>query len=55
MLGHKLAYHMSFNILNAIRDIKGGLTAPIKHIKALVEPTGQHYNPQTNTTVEAFD
>lgn len=45
----------SYNILNSIKNFKDALRAPVKHIKSWREPGGQDYNPQTNTTEEAFD
>lgn len=41
--------------MNAFKGIKEAVTAPVKHAKALYEPTGKHYSIQTNTTAEAFD
>jgi hypothetical protein len=41
--------------MNTLRDLKDLVRAPIKHIKALTEPTGVYYSVQTNTTEEAFD
>ena len=55
MITKALRYNYSFNILNAFKGIKEAVTAPVKHIKSLNEPTGSYYNPQTNTTEQAFD
>ncbi|EGR32106.1 hypothetical protein IMG5_096630 [Ichthyophthirius multifiliis] len=38
-----------------LSQLKQQLTAPIKHIKRTLEPTGQNYSRLTNTTEEAFD
>ena len=50
MITKAVRYNFSFNILNAFKGIKEAVTAPIKHAKLLTEPTGNYYNPQTNTT-----
>lgn len=55
MLTKVIKHNFGFNILNAFKGIKEAVTAPIKHAKALTEPTGNYYSPQTNTTEEAFD
>ena len=45
----------NFNLPNAWKRVRSAINAPKKHIKRLLEPSGQDYNPQTNTTEEAFD
>ena len=55
MLTKVIRQSFGFNLMNAFKGIKEAATAPIKHIKSLSEPTGNYYNPQTNTTQEAFD
>lgn len=45
----------TFNIVNSVKGVKAALTAPVKHIKSFLEPSGNKHNPQTNTTEEAFD
>jgi len=55
MLTKAIKYSFGFNILNAFRGIKEAVTAPVKHVKSALEPTGQNYSVQTNTTSEAFD
>lgn len=47
MLTRTIKQAFSFNILNTLRDLKGALRAPIKHIKAYTEPTGLYYSVQT--------
>lgn len=55
LLARKLKFGFSFNILNAVRNLKEAVLAPKKHIKALVEPSGNEYSVQTNLTTEGFD
>jgi hypothetical protein len=50
MLTRTIKQAFSFNILNAFKELKDAVRAPVKHIKALTEPTGNYYNNQTNTT-----
>ena len=50
MLTKTLRFGFSFNILNAFRGIKEAIRAPVKHIKASLEPAGPYYSVQTNTT-----
>lgn len=44
-----------FNLSNAWKRVQGAVSAPSKHLKRTLEPSGQDYNPLTNTTEEAFD
>lgn len=55
MLTKTIKQGFSFNILNAFKGFRNALRAPVKHIKALTESSGNYYSPQTNTTEEAFD
>ncbi len=55
MLTKTIKRAFSFNIMNVFNDIKQAVRAPIKHIKAQTEPSGNYYSVQTNTTEEAFD
>lgn len=50
MLIQALRYNFSFNILNAFKGIKEAIRAPVKHLKAVSEPTGLNYSTQTNLT-----
>lgn len=40
----------SFNILNAVGNLKNVIRAPIKHIKRNLEATAVNNSPVTNTT-----
>lgn len=55
MLTRTIKQCFSFNILNALSNLKEVAKAPIKHIKAFTEPAGNYYSVQTNVTEEGFD
>jgi hypothetical protein len=55
MLTRTIKQAFSFNIMNALKELKNAVRAPVKHIKALTEPAGNYYSVQTNATEEAFD
>lgn len=40
---------------SSLTNLTNFITAPIKHFKRFVQPTGLNYSPMTNTTQEAFD
>lgn len=55
LLSKVIKKSFSFNLLKTLKEVKDAIQAPIKHIKAATEPTGNYYSVQTNTTEEAFD
>lgn len=55
MLTKRISQTFSFNLVRGLRELGEAVRAPVKHIKALFEPTGRNYSVQTNTTEEAFD
>lgn len=55
MLTKTIRRAFSFNLVRGLQELGAAVRAPVKHLKALFEPTGQNYSVQTNTTEEAFD
>lgn len=47
MLTKTIKQAFSFNIVNAFNNLKSALRAPVKHIKAATEPSGNYYSVQT--------
>jgi hypothetical protein len=47
MLTRTIKQAFSFNIVNALKDLKNAIRAPVKHIKAATEPTGNYYSVKT--------
>jgi hypothetical protein len=52
MLKKPLFASRNFGALSSWTNL---VTAPVKHIKRLLEPSGVDYQTMTNTTEEAFD
>lgn len=50
LLSKTIKRSFSFNLLKTLKEVKDAIRAPIKHIKAATEPTGNYYSVQTNTT-----
>ena len=50
LLSHRLKFDFDFNLFTGLNTLKQAVTAPIKHLKAANEPSGNEYSIQTNLT-----
>ena len=55
LLSRRLRFGFGFNLYSSWNNIKQAISAPKKHVKALLEPTGNEYSIQTNLTADGFD
>lgn len=55
LLSRRLRFGFAFNLLKLVDGVQAAIRAPVKHLKSFLEPSGVNYNPQTNTTEEAYD